>query len=531
MKILVLNTGGTISCVGSPLAPMTASEFADASRTLVEPIVHQQFASLQIDYLTSLAFPESSTRTLDSTNLQPSDWCIMAQAILDNYLAYDGFVVLHGTDSMDFSGAALSFLLNGFDSQGLTVATLGKPVIITGSQVPLYHRASQGAPLTLNYNTDGLQNFCGALALAQVGVPEVGVYFRNQLYRGNRAVKTNASAFDAFSSPNYPALADYGISLTLNNATWLPGPVHTGVSLDNATVLRGQQALVAAIAESIDRFPVMQLNAFPAHYSMAPARAFMADLVQAVVKAGAVGIILEAYGEGNFPSGNPDKPSEGAIYQALAQANQQGVNLVDCTQVVAGMVNNSAYAAGAWLPAVGALAPADMTPMAALAKLMVLMAAAGAKGWSREQVQVLFQTNLAGEMLGVNQLDSRGSAELLPGQSISALDGSAVLVNDPAAGPLLTGTGTVAPLWRLPQPLPSSALPGRLVMQNDGNLVFYSRDNQPLWATNTGRADGASSRLVLTGHYKSAPSSASTLTLQVLDYSANAVAATLYPAV
>lgn len=206
-------------------------------------------------------------------------------------------------------------------------------------------------------------------------------------------------------------------------------------------------------------------------------------------------------------------------------ANEKGVNIVDCTQVLAGTVNNSAYAAGAWLPEVGALAPADMTPMAALAKLMILMA----QGWNRDQVQTLFQTNLAGEMQSVNQLDSRSNTTLLPGQSLSALDGSARLLNDPQRGPLLIGASTTSALWQLPTPPAASALPGRLVMQDDGNLVFYGRDNQPLWATNTGNPAGASSRLLLSGRYNAETPSASTLKLQVLNYSANRIAATLYP--
>lgn len=531
MKIAVINTGGTISCVGNPLAPMTAQQFASASQQLIDPVLRQQFSDLQVDYLTSVTFPESSTKTLDSTNLQPTDWCIMAKGILDNYAAYDGFVVLHGTDSMDFSGTALSFLLNSFDSRGVGTALLSKPVIITGSQVPLYYQTSSSSPLTLNFNTDAFQNVCGAVALAQSGIPEVGVYFQNHLYRGNRAVKTNASEFDAFSSPNYPALAEYGVALTLNNSDWLPGPVHSSVSLDDASVLAAQQATLAAINASINNFPVMQLNAFPACYSQSPAKSFMADLISAVVAAGAAGIILESYGEGNFPSGNPDNPNQGAIYQALDLANEQGVNIVNCTQVLSATVNSSAYAAGAWLPQVGALAPADMTPMAALAKLMILMASASHNGWTRSQVQELFQTDLAGEMLSVNQLDSRRNTTLLPGQSISALDGSAQLLNDPELGPVLTGAGTTSPLWQLPSSPSASAMPGRLVMQDDGNLVFYGRDNQALWATNTGNPAGASSRLVLTGRYVAATPAASTLKLQVLNYSANTIAATLYPAV
>lgn len=529
MKIAVINTGGTISCVGDPLAPMSAKDFAKACEVHLNPVLQQQFPDIEVTYLTNVTFPESSTQTLDSTNLQPTDWCIMAKGVLDNYSDFDGFLVLHGTDSMDFTGAALPFLLNGFDANGYGTAVLSKPIIITGSQVPMYHQAGGSSDLTLNFNTDAYQNVCGAIASARTGLPEVCVYFQNHLYRGSRVLKTNASEFNAFSSPNYPALAEYGVELTLYPENWLPGPVHDSVSLDNATVLATQQAAVDNIKANIDQFPVVQFNAFPARYTMSPASAFIADLINSVVKAGAKGMILESYGEGNFPSGNPDTPADGAIYQALDEANRNGVNIVDCTQVIAGTVNNSAYAAGAWLPQVGALAPADMSPMAALVKLMTLMTSAVGNDWTRGQVRTLFQTDLTGEMTSVNSLDSRTNAVLQPGQSIRTLDGSATLTNDQESGPVLMGVGGTTPLWSLPTAPSANDLPGRLVIQDDGNLVFYSRYNKALWATNTGDPTGASSRLVLAGYYDAAAPANSTLLLQVYNYSNRRVASVLYP--
>jgi L-asparaginase len=192
--------------------------------------------------------------------------------------------------------------------------------------------------------------------------------------------------------------------------------------------------------------------------------------------------------------------------------------------VLQGVVNDSAYAAGAWLPSVGALSPADMTPMAALAKLMILLTSAGYSGnnWSLDTVKQLFQLNLLGEMMDVSRLDSRGDAVLLPGQSLTTLDGSASLTNDPVNGPILTdGSGT---LWQ-PLSSPSSDhMPGQLIMQNDGNLVFYSRYNSAMWATNTGQPDGASSMLVLGGS-----ASDGSLTLTVYDYSGGSTTSTLYP--
>lgn len=143
---------------------------------------------------------------------------------------------------------------------------------------------------------------------------------------------------------------------------------------------------------------------------------------------------MESYGEGNFPSGCPDAPSKGAIYQALATANQQGVVLVDASQVIAGTVNNSAYAAGAWLPEVGVVSSADMTPMAGLVKLTVLLALNALHGWPKGTVTRLFQTNWAGEMQNTNRLDSRVNPSLLPGEHLMTFDGMASLYNDPNHG-------------------------------------------------------------------------------------------------
>lgn len=397
MKIAIINTGGTISCVGEPLAPMSANDFANASKQILDPILKQQFSDIEITYLTNVVFPESSNGTLDSGNLQPTDWCIMAMAILSNYADYDAFVVLHGTDSMAYTSSALPFLLNGFDKNGLGTAVLSKPVIITGAQVPMYAKDRSSAGLTLNFNTDALQNVCGAVASARTGIPEVCVYFHNQLFRGNRVLKTSARDFNAFSSPNFPALANYGVELSLYSDNWLPGPQLHGISLDNSTVLNAQKAVLEKIANTIDHHPIAQLNAFPALYSQDSATAYMADLVTAIAGTGISGLILESYGAGNFPSGNPDSPQKGAIYHALKKASDSGINLVACSQVIRGTVNNSVYAAGAWLPQAGTLSPADMTPICAFTKLMILSTLSEINHWSRDQMRQLFRSNLTGE--------------------------------------------------------------------------------------------------------------------------------------
>lgn len=545
MNLAVINTGGTISCAGTPLTPMPATDFASACNTLINPILLQNYPDLSIHYVTDLPFPESTTGTLDSTNLQPTDWCLIATYILNNYATYDGWIVLHGTDSMDFTGTALPFLLSSFDSNGIPTAVLSKPIIITGSQMPMFYQPVLSQPPTsLIYNADAFQNFCGAVAAAQSGIPEVCVYFQNHLYRGDRVVKTNASEFNAFSSPNYPALAEYGVELDIANNNIMPPPVSYNVSLDNTTVCQSAIAQLAYITANINSFPVMQFNAFPAWYSFpsndaspgipgstgyptasSPRAGLIANLLDAYVGQGIKGLILESYGEGNFPSGNPDSPSNGATYQALANANNEhGVIIVDCTQVISGVVNNNAYAAGAWLPSVGALSPVDMTPMAALAKLMVLLTSAGYNNWNAIDVKRLVQLNLLGEMLDVSRLDSRGNAELLANQYLTALDGSATLINDPVLGPVLKTTGTNSKqLWAaIPNPA-AQDMPGRLIMQNDGNLVYYSRNNSAMWATNTGVSNGASSKLILAGS-----TSDNTLSLTVYNYSANTTTASLY---
>ncbi|WP_370980762.1 asparaginase domain-containing protein [Agaribacterium sp. ZY112] len=528
MKVAVINSGGTISCIGSPLAPMSSQDFANASEKILNPILQQQFPDIDIDYLCDIEFPESNSKTLDSTNLQPADWCIMANGVLNNYANYDAFLILHGTDSMDFTGGALPFLLNTFDTNGNGTAVLSKPVIITGSQVPLYYQENGSPDLSLNFNTDAYQNMCGAIACARTGIPEVCVYFQNQLYRGNRVLKTNASEFNAFSSPNYPALAECGVELSLFNKRWLPGPVDDDVSLDNADILKNQTSLLNEIQNLINNYPIAQLNAFPAQYNQSSASAFMADMVSAICNTGIKGLILESYGEGNFPSGNPDTPSDGAIYTALKEANNNGVNIVDCTQVISGTVNNTAYASGAWLPHVGALTPADMSPMCALGKLTILSTIAGIKAWTREQLQILFQSNLTGEMSSINNIDSRSNSVLMAGQIISTLDGSAQFINDQKQGPILVSSSDQNVLWKLPVQLNEEDLPGRLVMQDDGNLVFYNRFNKALWASNTGNPSGASSKLILSGHYNNDTPSDSDVLLQVFDYSSNTVTSIIY---
>ncbi|MGG7518493.1 asparaginase domain-containing protein [Allorhizobium undicola] len=497
MKIMIINTGGTISCVGNPLAPMTSSAFAEACRVQLEPLLAQRFPDLVLDYATDLAFPESANGMLDSTNLQPSDWCLIADYILNHYDEADGWVVLHGTDTMDFTGMALPLLLSRFSADGTPLAALSKPVILTGSQVPLFYSPGGGRIEGMHFNTDAFQNVCGAVAAARSGLSEVCLFFDSLLLRGSRITKTDANQFRGFSTPNAAPLGRYGISFTLDSGEILPPPVSRQISLDDENVRADVLRQLSHIRSRIGAVRVAQLNAFPAHYDQREGSALLADLINACVAQGVSGLVLESYGAGNFPSGNANSAKDGAIYKALDAASKAGVVIMDNTQVLHGWVDYNAYAAGAWLPAIGALNPVDMTPMASLAKLTVLLAAREGNGWSMDDVKHLMQIPLAGEMAAISQLDSRINPVLLAGQAIKTFNGSAELFNDPQKGPLLRQNGGRI-LWSMLAPDAQAELPGRLVVQNDGNLVFYSRNNQPLWASNTGQAEGAASSLRLT---------------------------------
>ncbi len=478
MKILIVYTGGTIGCVGTPLSPMSGPDFERAFTNNVTSIVQREYPDCSFSFY---AFDPA----LDSTNMQPADWCSMAAQILQNYAAYDAFIVLHGTDSMAWTASALSFLLRGIGPTGIPLATLTKPVIVTGAQLPLFDkRGDEPADnYTLLFNTDALQNVCGAVAAAYAGIAETGLYFYNTLMRGNRAVKTNCSQFYAFSSPNFPLLAEYGVTFTQAAQNLLPLPADPQLALDREwrTVL--QQ--VARIAETISSVGVIAFPAFPAWTvtSTIPNSALIASVLRAALDQGVSGLILESYGEGNFPSGNPATAQQGAIYQVLRDAHASGVVIVDCTEVTAGTVNATAYAAGSWLSECGVIGASDMTSIAALAKLIWLQAVNRACGyeWSQAKIENLLQTDIAGEIQGIDRLDSRGVGWLAPGQSIAAFDGSATFANDPVLGPVLSDSSVTPPIQFKLVSVSDAAMPGRLAIAPDGTITFNDRTNATIY--------------------------------------------------
>jgi len=335
-RIQILYTGGTIGMQRTPhgylpvpghLQHLIATNPCFAAEGLPAYSIHQ-FEPL-----------------LDSSNMTPADWIQIARVIRDHYADYDGFLVLHGTDTMAFTAAALSFMLEGLD----------KPILLTGSQIPLEETRS-----------DAQGNLLTSLLLLgryHDRLPGVYLYFANSLYRGNRVTKVHAEAFDAFASPNFPPVGTAGVSLQID---WRLVPPRAGRPA-GLTVVEMGQATIAAFR----LFPGLQA-------------AYLDSILAPPVQ----GVVLECYGAGNAPERN--RP----FMEALAAATRRGVVIVDVPQPLYGMADLRLYATGRALLEVGVVSGYDMTAEAALAKLFYLFQ----KGYAPEEVRRLVQQNLRGEL-------------------------------------------------------------------------------------------------------------------------------------
>jgi L-asparaginase len=304
------------------------------------------------------------------------------------------------------------------------------------------------------------------------GPPEVGLYFDDNLYRGNRAVKSNASQFAAFSSPNFPSLGLYGVLPKLNDTLILPQPT-SAVALDNNLPKVTQQ--LSTIANNINSQAVIQFIFFPAYYNSLTGASLAVSMLSLLqnVSPPLKGIVFESFGEGNIPDYTQ-------MQTLLNQFNANGIIMVDCTQVYAGDVNYNAYATGAWLKGAGVVSGCDMTAIAALTKLVVLVAAN--PGASLATIQNLIGTDLAGELSLYYGLSGYQNEFLSPGESLYSINGNYQFINDDSGNLTLLNVAVTPPqqLWQQ-----SNGAPGRLVMQSDCNLVFYNKDFQPLWSSGT----------------------------------------------
>ncbi len=277
---------------------------------------------------------------IDSSDMTPADWQRIADDIRDNYDNYDGFVILHGTDTMAYTASALSFMLENLD----------KPVIITGSQIPLAELRS-----------DGQSNLLNSLHIAaNYPINEVALFFNNKLIRGNRSTKSHADGFDAFTSPNHPPLLEAGISIQVRAAELDKKPegpftVHT-----------------------ITEQPVAIIMMYP---GISP------EVIRNALQQPVNAMILLSFGVGNAPQ-NPD------LLFWLEEATKRGVIVLNLTQCLAGRVNMGGYATGCALADAGVLSGFDMTPEAALAKLHFLLS----QDLPPETVRTMLQQDLRGEL-------------------------------------------------------------------------------------------------------------------------------------
>lgn len=284
---------------------------------------------------------------IDSSNASPELWVRLAEIIRENYDRFDGFVVLHGTDTMSYTSSALSFMLNN----------LTKPVVFTGSQIPI------GV-----LRTDGRENLITAIEIAaakdskgRAEVPEVSLYFQTRLFRANRTTKQSAEELSAFVSNNYPPLAEVGVSIQYNR-NHIRRPKREGAfGID--TALCEDVAIVKI-------FPGLNERVF-----------------RAMLSSGARGVVLETYGAGNAPT-------KEWFIGALRETIESGISVVNVTQCSDGEVNMDIYETGVALQQIGVISGRDMTTEAATAKMMHILAHES----NPKRIATLLKKSICGEM-------------------------------------------------------------------------------------------------------------------------------------
>ncbi|MCW3807271.1 asparaginase [Plebeiibacterium marinum] len=336
-KLLIIYTGGTIGMVNDPetnsLVPFDFS-------MIEEKVVELKRFDFKVD-------STSFSPIVDSSDMNPQTWIKLVTIIEENYDVYDGFVVLHGTDTMAYTASALSFMLQN----------LAKPVVFTGSQLPLS-----------TLRTDGKENLITALDIAstyengQAKVPEVCIFFQDKLYRGNRTTKFNAEHFRAFRSDNYPPLAEVGIHIRYNDPY-----IHRNNPKDEFCVAKHMDNNVALLKI----FPGMS----------------QAYLETVLGTPGLKALVLETYGSGNAPT-TP------WFLNAIEKAVRNGLIILNVTQCLAGSVAMGTYKTGVHLLEMGVFSGADITTESAITKLMYLLGNTS----SLDEVKIYLNKSLKGEI-------------------------------------------------------------------------------------------------------------------------------------
>lgn len=334
-KILIIYTGGTIGMINDPdngmLIPFNFEQIKENVPELSRLNYHLDIHSFN--------------PVLDSSNMDPEIWKTLAELVYKNYDLYDGFVILHGSDTMAFTASALSFMLEN----------LSKPVVLTGSQLPIGE-----------IRTDAKENLITALEIAATKkngkalVPEVCIYFDAQLFRGNRSIKYNIEKFEAFRSPNYPLLAEAGVHLDFHTNYILEAPQENLVLHTNFNSNIGVLKL----------YPGITLQA-----------------VQAITESKVDAIILETFGSGNTTTAQ-------WFLDSLQNALSHGKIIIDISQCKKGSVQLGRYETSRELQQMGILSGFDLTFEATVTKLMHVMGL----GLSIEESKKLMEQSLRGEL-------------------------------------------------------------------------------------------------------------------------------------